>query len=127
MDKSPAFVAAEAGYDVWIGNLRGNKYSLGHDTLDYIEDGEAYFDFDISTHSRIDLVTMVDYILSLVIEYPKIAYVGHSMGTTIMFQLASENPFYVESKISSVIALAPALVPSHTTSLFVKKIIPIQD
>ena len=69
VDKAPAFVAAEAGYDVWLGNLRGNKYSLEHDTLDYIEDGELFFDFDISTHSRIDLVTMIDYILSETVYY----------------------------------------------------------
>lgn len=78
---APAFVAAREGYDVWLGNSRGNTYSLGHVELDPWKDVKEFWDFDWTDMGMKDLPASFDYITEMT-GYPKIAYVGHSQGTT---------------------------------------------
>ena len=46
-DRAPAFVAARAGYDVWLGNTRGNKYSRQHVKYNPDLNRQAFWDFDM--------------------------------------------------------------------------------
>lgn len=43
-DKAPAFIMAKNGFDVWLGNSRGNKYSRRHVSLNPDKDA-AYWNF----------------------------------------------------------------------------------
>ena len=44
-DKSPAFIAARAGYDVWMSNSRGNTFSRRHLGLDPDKDRAKFWNF----------------------------------------------------------------------------------
>jgi lysosomal acid lipase/cholesteryl ester hydrolase len=65
-DMAPAFVAARAGYDVWLGNSRGNTYSRDHliyrpDTL-IGGDRDKFWAFDWQTMGEYDIPAVLDYI-----------------------------------------------------------------
>ena len=52
---------ADAGYDVWMGNVRGNRYSTNHTTLN-VKDPK-FWEFSFDEMALHDLPTMVDYVL----------------------------------------------------------------
>ena len=54
----------------------------------------------------IDVPTFIDYVLATT-GLQKLAYVGHSEGTTQMFMGSSLMPKYFASKVNIFIALAP--------------------
>ena len=80
-EQNPAFVALRAGYDVWLGNSRGNSFSRKHVQWNLDMDSEAYWNFDWQEMGQYDLPAVFDYIAEVTGE-EKIAYIGHSQGTT---------------------------------------------
>lgn len=74
-EDSLAFILADAGFDVWLGNNRGNRYSGKHTRLRPSED--EYWNFSLDEMARFDVPAMVDYVLK-VTGREKLAYVGFS-------------------------------------------------
>ncbi|XP_047740223.1 lipase 3 [Hyalella azteca] len=109
-DKALAYILADAGYDVWMGNYRGNTYSRNHTTLDPDED-LSFWSFSWDEMGIIDLPAMIDYVLEFTGQ-PDLYYVGFSMGTTTYYAMLSEKPEY-NSKLRVGINLGPAAYMEH--------------
>lgn len=77
----------DQGYDVWMGNNRGTRYSNVNPNFPYADDpsqGDLYaeqnaqkYDFSFDEMGQFDLPAMVDEILT-VTKQPKITYIGYS-------------------------------------------------
>jgi pimeloyl-ACP methyl ester carboxylesterase len=80
-DVTPAFVASRAGYDVWLGNSRGNTFSDKHISLDKNKNEKKYWNFSWAEMGLYDLPAMFDKVTE-VTGREKMAYIGHSQGTT---------------------------------------------
>ena len=61
-DVAPAFVAARAGYDVWLGNSRGNTYSRANVDLDPDHNEKKFWNFSWYDMGTYDLPAVIDAI-----------------------------------------------------------------
>lgn len=108
--ESLAITLANAGHDLWLGNVRGNRYSRKHLFLDPDEDDE-FWNFTFNEFGMYDLASFIDFVL-LRTGAAKLNAIGHSQGTTIFYVLGSTKPKY-NQKINVFISLAPICYLSH--------------
>ncbi|CAG8628756.1 10949_t:CDS:2 [Rhizophagus irregularis] len=102
-----ACLLADAGYDVWFGNTRGNKYSMKHTKFDPSE--RKFWEYSMDEMALYDLPDTIDYILEIT-GAPSLTYIGFSQGTAQCFAALSINS-KLNKKINLFIALAPATSP----------------
>ncbi|KAK3730943.1 hypothetical protein QZH41_008839, partial [Actinostola sp. cb2023] len=112
---SLGYILADQGFDVWLGNIRGNVYSQRHVSMD--SNQGTFWDFTWQDMAEYDLPAMIDYVLSISGQ-SQVFYVGHSQGTLIGFTGFSSNK-KLAGKIKTFFALAPVYTVAHCSE-FVK-------
>ncbi|XP_050294889.1 lipase member K-like isoform X1 [Anthonomus grandis grandis] len=108
-----AFYLADNGYDVWLGNARGNIYSRGHVSLPL--SSPKYWNFSWHEMATVDLPATLYHISNNTGKPGEIIYIGHSMGTTMSFVLASTLP-QVAKNLKLIVSLAPTVFMTHLRS-----------
>lgn len=114
--KGLGYILADEGYDVWMGNSRGNTYSRAHVNL--TTNNMEFWDFSWHEMGVYDVPATIDYILS-VTKQKKLYYLGHSQGTTSFFVMMSVKPEY-NDKIIKFAAYAPIVYAGNIRSPIIK-------
>ncbi|CAG9562617.1 unnamed protein product [Danaus chrysippus] len=115
-----AYILADKGFDVWMGNARGNKYSTEHTSLK--RSGSEYWKFSWDEISYYDLPAMIDYTLKET-GFRKLYYVGHSQGTTTSYVMMSLRPEY-NNRVDLMFSLSPVAWMSNAKSFMLKLFAP---
>ncbi|WCJ37482.1 Triacylglycerol lipase 2 [Euphorbia peplus] len=109
-EESLAFVLADNGFDVWIANTRGTKYSRAHTSL--TPDDPAFWNWSWDELVAYDLPATVKYVNDQ--SGQKVHYVGHSLGT--LMALAAVSKGEVVSMLRSAVMLCPIAHVGQLTS-----------
>uniref|UniRef100_A0A2N9EBW7 Lipase n=1 Tax=Fagus sylvatica TaxID=28930 RepID=A0A2N9EBW7_FAGSY len=112
-NESLAFILADNGYDVWLGNNRGTKSSRGHTSLS--ANDTAYWEWTWEQLVTYDLSAIYEYIHNQTGK--KLYYVGHSLGTLQALAAFSKQKLVNMTKSAALLTpiaytgLSPSLIP----------------
>jgi lysosomal acid lipase/cholesteryl ester hydrolase len=101
---SLAFSLVDAGYDVWLGNNRGNKYSHKH--IYYKPTEDRFWDYSLDELALFDVPACIEFITDLT-KVNKLTYIGFSQGSAQAFACFSLNQ-KIADKVNLFVALAPS-------------------
>ncbi|CAK1549662.1 unnamed protein product [Leptosia nina] len=122
-DKGLAYLLAEAGYDVWMGNARGNTYSRKHASLQTTS--SAFWKFSWHEIGYYDLPAMIDYVIKET-GVQKMQYVAFSQGTTAFWVMTSTRPEY-NDKFTAMHAMAPIAYVGNIRSPVIRALAPFTN
>ncbi|XP_026271989.1 lipase 3-like [Frankliniella occidentalis] len=95
-------VLHEAGYDVWLGNVRGSTHSRAHRTLNSSD--PAFWEWSWHEMGMYDVPAMVDHVLART-GAASLHLIGHSMATSSILVFLGERPEYnAKVRLSSLMS-----------------------
>lgn len=112
-DKAPGFMLANAGYDIWLGNSRGNKHSRKHKTLNP-DKNASFWDFTFQHMADYDIPAVLKYVGDYTQQ--KVHYIGHSQGTIQMHVALSKRNPVVEEYLDEYFGFGPVAYVSYINS-----------
>lgn len=105
-----AYLLADGGYDVFLGNARGTPSSMSHKHLN--PNKKKFWWFSWHEIGLYDISASIDYILNAT-HQKKLHYIGFSQGTSAFLVLTSMRPEY-NDKIIEANLLSPVAYLENT-------------
>lgn len=119
-DRGLGYLLSDLGYDVWLGNTRGNIFSKNHTHIS--PENELFWRYSLHEIGFYDVPATIDYIIEKT-NKKQLNYIGFSQGTSVFFIMCSERPDYIK-KIKHMHAFAPVAYLKHTRSPGLKLLTP---
>ncbi|KAF4984407.1 hypothetical protein FZEAL_369 [Fusarium zealandicum] len=113
------FELVEKGFDVWLGNNRGNKYSKK--SIHHSPTSLKFWDFSIDEFAFHDIPDSIGYILDTT-QQQSLSYIGFSQGTAQAFAALAIHP-KLNNQVNVFIALAPAMAPAGLSNGIVDSLV----
>eukprot|EP00250_Pteridium_aquilinum_P019359 c24398_g1_i1 orf=187-1413(+) len=100
-EQSLAFMLADEGYDVWIGNTRTTRFSYGH--VSYTKKDKGFWDWSVDELAQYDLPAMMGMVRSQTNQ--RLHYIGYSQGSQQAFAAFSQGQLL--DMVNKVVFIAP--------------------